>query len=236
MLKFKDIIVHEDEDYIIVNKPYDLSTLEDRDKTKSYILKMAKEYWADAQVCHRLDKETSGILAIAKNPDAYRHLAMQFEHRKVIKVYHAVVKGTRVLQNQEFSAPIEVQKDGIVRLDKMGKEAATIFNTLEIFGKYSLVGCFPITGRMHQIRVHLSALGLPIVADLAYGGEYVYLSALKRNVKLKKWTEEQPLMSRVALHAKNITFKDLRGIEHTFDAPYSKDMTALLRQLEKNCK
>ena len=234
MINFKEIIEFEDEDYIVINKPYNISTLEDRDKTKQNILKLAKEYSSDAQVCHRLDKETSGILAIAKNPEAYRHLSMQFENREVVKIYHAVVCGNRKLENEMVEKSILVMKDGIVRIDREGKEAATIFNTLEIYGKYSLMACFPITGRMHQIRIHLSSIGLPIVADAQYGGKDIFLSTLKKKFNLKNGTEELPLMKRVALHAYALTFKDLKQNGITVQASYPKDFSVLVKQLAVN--
>lgn len=235
MLDFKEIIEFEDEDFILINKPYNVSTLEDRDATKQNILKMAKEYSSDAQVCHRLDKETSGILAIAKNPAAYRHLSMQFEHREVIKIYHAVISGIKRLENQMVDLPIFTMKDGIVKIDKLeGKEASTIFNTLTVYNKFSLVACFPITGRMHQIRIHLASIGSPIVADHQYGGEDIFLSKMKKKFNLKKDTEEQPLIKRVALHARSITFKNMKGEELAIEAVYPKDFSVLIRQLEVN--
>ena len=91
-IHFKDLILYENEDYVVINKPPFIATLEDRVE-KVNVLALAKDYTLDAQVCHRLDKETSGVLAIAKNPEAYRHLSMQFEHREVTKIYHAVVDG-----------------------------------------------------------------------------------------------------------------------------------------------
>src|SRR6476469_110324 len=94
---FKDLIVFENDDFILINKPPYIATLDERNASARdnslSILRLAKAYSEDAQVCHRLDKETSGVLAIAKNPEAYRHLSMQFERRKVEKVYHAVVDG-----------------------------------------------------------------------------------------------------------------------------------------------
>jgi 23S rRNA pseudouridine955/2504/2580 synthase len=234
MINFKEIIEFEDDDFIVINKPYNISTLEDRDKTKQNILKLAKEYSSDAQVCHRLDKETSGILAVAKNPEAYRHLSMQFENREVVKIYHAVVGGNRRLENEMVEKSILQMKDGIVRIDREGKAAATIFNTLEVFGKYSLMACFPITGRMHQIRIHLASIGLPIVADSQYGGKDIFLSTLKKKFNLKKDTEELPLMKRVALHAYALTFKDMKQKEVTVQASYPKDFSVLLKQLSTN--
>ena len=90
-IEFEDIILFEDENYVLVNKPPFLSTLEDRNE-KVNLLRLARTYTPDAQVCHRLDKDTSGVLAIAKNPEAYRHLSIQFEKRQVTKLYHAVVR------------------------------------------------------------------------------------------------------------------------------------------------
>lgn len=231
----KDIILFENNDYILVNKPTHVSTLDERTGDRGSILRMAKTYHADAQAAHRLDKETSGVMALAKNPEAYRHLSMQFEHRKVEKVYHAVVNGTEVLENVNVYLPILPLKDGSVRIDTQnGKEAETYFDTLAIYRKHSLVQCRPVTGRMHQIRIHLSCLKMPIVNDPQYGGALVYLSEIKRKFNLKQDTEELPLIQRVALHARSLTFRLLDGEAVTIEAPYPKDMQALLRQLEKN--
>ena len=231
----KDIILFENDDYILVNKPPHVSTLDERTGDRNSILRIAKTYHADAQAAHRLDKETSGVLALAKNPAAYRHLAMQFEHRQVEKAYHAVLNGTEVLENVNVFLPILPLKDGSVRIDTQnGKEAETFFDTLAIYRKHSLVQCRPVTGRMHQIRIHASCLKMPIVNDPQYGGAPAYLSQLKRKFNLKQDTEELPLIRRVALHARSLTFRLLDGEMITTDAPYPKDVQALLRQLEKN--
>lgn len=232
---FKDLILREDEHYIIINKPYGVSTLDDRDQTSKGILRMAKEYWADAQACHRLDKETSGILVLAKTPEAYRHLSMQLEHREVNKVYHAVVDGLADLKETIVDVPLHTLNAGVVRIDRIeGKEATTIFNTLEVFKRHTLVQCEPVTGRMHQIRVHLMYLKHSIVADAQYGGTDVFLSQLKKKFNLKQDTDEQPLISRVALHAFSMGFFGLDEKPVYTEAPYPKDMEALLRQLRKN--
>ncbi len=232
---FKESILREDQDYIIINKPYGIPTLDDRDQTVKGILRLAKEYWPDAQACHRLDKETSGILVLAKNPESYRHLAMQLEHREVNKVYHALVSGVADLKEVIIDAPLHTLNAGVVRIDRTeGKEAQTIFNTLEVFKKHSLIQCEPITGRMHQIRVHLTYLKFPIVADHQYGGTDIYLSEIKKKFNLKLDTDEKPLISRVALHAFSMGFFALDGTPVYTEAPYSKDMDALIKQLRKN--
>ena len=158
---FTNLIVFENDDYIVINKPPRLASLDERTPDRSQsILRLAKAYHADAQLGHRLDKETSGALAIAKNPDAYRHLAMQFEHREVAKRYHAVVNGVHDFENISVYLPIAQVRDGTaVRIDReKGKIAETIFNTLRAYKINTLVECMPITGRMHQIRVHLMCL------------------------------------------------------------------------------
>jgi 23S rRNA pseudouridine955/2504/2580 synthase len=233
-LNFKDLIIYENDDYIVINKPAGVSTLEDRDLSVC-IKEMAKEYWPDAQVCHRLDKETTGALAIAKNPDAYRSLSMQFESRQVTKIYHAVVEGIVEFDNEVVEKPIRALKKGIVVIDfQKGKQAKTILNTVRAYKRHSLIECKPITGRMHQIRIHLSSKHAPIAGDEQYGGKNIYLSELKKRFNLKKGTEEQPLMQRVALHARELTFNLLNGENITITADYPKDYAVMIKQLEKN--
>jgi len=219
---------------VLVNKPPFLATLEDRHE-KINLLALARDYVESAQVCHRLDKDTSGVLAIAKNPDAYRHMSMQFEHRKVSKIYHAVVDGIHNFQEQVVDAPILKLDDGVVKISKReGKQAQTWFTSLKSFKNYTLVECRPITGRMHQIRIHLSLLGAPITGDETYGGKPFYLSSVKKGFNLKKFTDEQPLLKRMALHAFALEFENLAGKKEKIEAPYPKDIQALIRQLELN--
>ncbi|MGE8430323.1 MAG: pseudouridine synthase, partial [Sphingobacterium sp.] len=87
--KFSELIIHEDENLIVINKPPFIASLDEREGGEVNILRLAKKYHPDAQVCHRLDKETSGILLIAKNPETYRTISIAFEKRKVNKIYHA---------------------------------------------------------------------------------------------------------------------------------------------------
>lgn len=114
-----------------------------------------------------------------------------------------------------------------------GKPAETIFNSLKTYRDYTLVECIPITGRMHQIRIHLSCLKAPIVNDEQYGGKPVYLSELKRNFNLKKNTDELPIMQRVALHAWSLRFRRMDGEFVTVEAPYPKDFGVLVNLLNK---
>lgn len=188
----------------------------------------------DAQVCHRLDKDTSGVLAIARNPEAYRHLSMQFENREVTKIYHAVVDGIHNFKDELVDAPIEKQNDGTVKISRSGKSAQTYFTTLKTYKNHSLIQCSPITGRMHQIRIHLSLLKAPITGDEVYGGKPFFVSSVKRKFNLKKLTEEQPLIKRMALHAFSLEFALLNAEKKRVEAPYPKDFQALTRQLGEN--
>jgi 23S rRNA pseudouridine955/2504/2580 synthase len=232
-IKFEDIVLFENENYVVVNKPAFIATLEDRHETVN-LLQLARQFYPDAQVCHRLDKETSGALAIARNPEAYRHLSIQFEKREVTKLYHAVVDGLPQFSEFLVDAPILKQDDGIVRISKEGKPAQTWFNSLKSFRMHTLVECKPVTGRMHQIRIHLAISGASIMGDTQYGGKLFYLSQVKRNFNLKKGTDEEPFMKRMALHAFSLRFLDVDGSEVLVEAPYHKDMAALVRQLEAN--
>jgi RluA family pseudouridine synthase len=232
-LTIPDIILFEDENFVLVNKPPFLSTLEDRHEPVN-LLALARAYTADAQVCHRIDKDTSGVLAIAKNPGAYRHMSLQFEKREVNKIYHAIVDGIHNFKDVLVDAPIVKQDDGIVKIKKDGKPAQTYFTSLKSYKLHTLVECRPITGRMHQIRIHLTTLKAPITGDDTYGGKPFYLSSVKRGFNLKKETEEQPIMKRMALHAYALEFQDMAGNMQKVEAPYPKDIQALIRQLEAN--
>ncbi|NOT74141.1 MAG: RluA family pseudouridine synthase [Cyclobacteriaceae bacterium] len=232
---FSDLILFQNEDYILINKPPFIATLEDRVEPVN-ILALAREVESDPQVCHRLDKDTSGVLAIARNPEAYRHLSMQFEHREVSKVYHAVVDGIQDFENVIVNKSILKQNDGTVKLSSQGKEAETSFSTLKTFYKHSLIECHPVTGRMHQIRIHLSSLKAPITGDEMYGGKPFLISEIKRNYRVKKDTEEVTLIKRMALHAFSLEFSDLKGNRILTEAPYPKDFTAMLKQLSANVR
>lgn len=230
----KPLILWENKDYFIVNKPPFISSLADRHDPVN-MLKLAKEYHEGAQLAHRLDKETSGALVIAKNEEAYRNISIQFTKRQVEKIYHAVVEDVHDFKDTVVDAPIEVASgQNKVRVNRNGKEALTLFHTLKTYFGYTLVMCKPVTGRMHQIRIHLLTLGTQIIGDESYGGKPFYLSSLKRQFNLKKDTEEEPLMKRLALHAFKINFKDLTGNKVEVEAPYPKDFAVLVKQLDKH--
>lgn len=232
---FKDLILFENDDYIVVNKPPFVASLDERGGSGEVnILRLAKQYSADAQVCHRLDKETSGAIIIAKTPEAYRHVSIQFEKRKVNKTYHAVVDGQFSFNELFIDLPILNDGNKSVTIDrKEGKRAETIFNTLKNYRHYTLVECKPITGRMHQIRIHLATQRAAIAGDDMYRGKPVYLSSLKKGYRLAKDEEEQAIMKRFALHARHVVFKGIDGQDIVIEAPYPKDFATLIKLLDK---
>ncbi|WP_134090387.1 RluA family pseudouridine synthase [Olivibacter sp. XZL3] len=231
--KFKEMIVFEDDDLIVVNKPPFIASLDEREGGEINILRMAKQYHKDAQVCHRIDKETSGLLLIAKNPETYRAVSIEFEKRRVKKVYHAIIGGTHVFEDLKVDLPILNLGNKNVTIDKAnGKLAETWFKSLMYFKHYTLVECRPVTGRMHQIRIHLATQHASIVGDSLYKGKPVYLSQIKRGYTLSKGQEELPIMRRFALHARSLTFT-INGKDYSFEARYPKDFATLLKQLER---
>lgn len=232
-LTFKNLVIWQDSNYWVINKPPFISTLDDRNDSTN-ILSLAKTESEDAQVCHRLDKDTSGILIIAKNPEAYRHMSIQFENRTVNKVYHAIADGIHDFKDKVVEDSILKLSNGTVKIDRKGKEAKTIFNTLHAFKQHTLIECKPVSGRMHQIRIHLANHGASISGDQYYGGRPFFLSSIKKKYNLKRETEELPLIKRHALHAFELTFLSLEDKKVTVTAEYPKDFRVLIQQLEKN--
>ena len=231
-LRFEELIIKELDDYLVINKPPFISSLEDRNDSKN-ILGLARAVNEQFQVCHRLDKETSGVLVLAKHAEAYRHFALQLEKREVKKVYHAVLHGLHKFQDFEADEPLYTTTNRS-RVDfKAGKPSLTLISSLELYKRHTLVKCFPVTGRMHQIRAHLAFHEAPILFDKAYGGSESYLSEIKRNFNHNKFEAENPLIKRVALHAKLIAFRDLNDEILEVESEYPKDFYILLKQLRK---
>jgi RluA family pseudouridine synthase len=233
--KLQDLLIYEDDHIIVVNKPPFISSLDEREGGEINILRLAKQYHEDAQICHRLDKETSGAMIIAKDPETYRFVSMQFEHREVKKVYHAIVDGTHVFNELMIDLPILNAGKGNVMISRVeGKKAETYFQSIKYFKHYTLIEARPVTGRMHQIRIHLATQRASISGDDMYGGKPVFLSQIKRGYRPSKNEEEQPIMKRFALHSREVTFKIAENESRTFTAEYPKDFGVLLKLLEKN--
>jgi len=197
------------------------------DKILQHDLKIPKIY-----TVHRIDKETSGLVIFAKDSETHRSLSAAFEHRKVSKKYIAIVHGRASWKENTCDLALvpNGNKKHMTIIDKYkGKESFTRFVCVLCAGNYSVLEAYPKTGRIHQIRVHLAALGHPVVCDSLYGKENpIKLSSFKRGWKGDP-VDEKPLLSRLGLHALELTLPD----KQVLTAPLARDMSALIKQLEK---
>lgn len=233
-LKVRDWIVFENDDYLVINKPPGVSSLHERIGIAESMIEAVRRLNENYQLCHRLDRDTSGVLLISKHSDAYRNAAIQFEKRKIEKVYHAVCDGVHHFEDQLVDLPLNTTRSGRSSINHTrGKKSLTVFNTLKNYQHFTLVECKPETGRLHQIRIHLASQHAPITADTIYGGQLPYLSRLKRNFTPSKQQEETPMIHRFALHAAALTFTGMDGTPITVEAPYPKDMAVLIKLLDK---
>src|SRR5690606_37566817 len=168
-IKFTDIILFEDDDLIVINKPPLVSSLDDREGATTNILRLAKRYHEDAQICHRLDRETSGVMLIAKNPETYRLVSIEFERRRVAKKHHPISEGVHYIDALMNDLPIlNAGNNDANTARERGKSAITCFKSIRHFRNFTLVECRPITGRMHQIRIHLATQRASTVGDELY--------------------------------------------------------------------
>ncbi len=179
----KPDVVYEDDNVVVVNKPEGL-------------LSEAKgEYCPERTladfglVAHRLDRDTSGVMILAKNEDTLHYLKRQFQNRSVHKTYYAVVEGRPKLDRARIDLPLirDMKRPTTFRVDANGKESETFYKLLKTNGDYSLVELKPTTGRTHQLRVHMKYLGHPIVGDRVYGdgdADRLYLHAGELEITL----------------------------------------------------
>jgi 23S rRNA pseudouridine1911/1915/1917 synthase len=230
-------VLFEDEAIIAINKPCGLLVLPDRFNMElPNLYTLLKETFGAIYVVHRIDKETSGVVLFAKTTEAHRLLCTAFENRSIEKKYRVIVVGTPKTGSGIIDLPVVQNIHGLkkVKIDqKRGKDARTEYKVIEYFNGYAYIEARPRTGRMHQIRIHLSAIGLPILGDSLYGeGGGFFLSSIKHNYRGKE--TEQPLLSRTALHAYSICIlHPLHGVEKVIEAPLPKDMESVLKALRK---
>jgi len=235
-------VLYEDADIIILNKPADMIVHPARGN-KSGTLVNALVHYADRLssglgefrpgIVHRLDRDTTGVMIVTKHEAAQWKIAKQFENRQTQKTYLAIVHGTPELDADRISAPLGVHpqiREKYAIRPEIGKEAITYYEVLEAFRGFSLLKCEPKTGRTHQIRVHLSYLKHPIVADDTSGGKLVYPWQLED----AEQRVEEPVITRCALHAFSIEFRHPTTNEMVkFEAPLPPDMQHLLDLLRQ---
>jgi 23S rRNA pseudouridine1911/1915/1917 synthase len=231
-------IIAENDHFIVINKPPGLLSIPDREGKEASLKEILLQKYGQIFTVHRLDRETSGIIVFAKDPETHKFLSQAFEERTVEKYYQGIVNGTLAEKQKTIEAPIaeNTVKRGVMIIHQRGKPAITDYEVLEDFGKFSLLQFRIHTGRTHQIRVHMQYVGHPLVCDELYGdGLPVKISSFKRNYKLSKNEEEEkPILARTGLHAQRLRFTDMEGNTYDLQAEMPKDMRALLQQLRKN--
>jgi 23S rRNA pseudouridine1911/1915/1917 synthase len=232
-------LVWEDEGLIAVNKLPGLLTIPDRFNTNApNLLGQLQTKYPGIIPVHRLDKFTSGVVLFAKNSDQHKKMSELFEKREVEKYYTAIAEGRFTQDKGEIHAALaeSMTTRGKMVINKRGKDSITKYKVVRQFDRFALVSLQLMTGRMHQIRVHLQYIGHPLAVDPLYGQrEALYLSEIKiKRFNIGKFKEEKPLLTRQPLHATKLVFiHPDSGVRVECTAELPKDMTATIRQLEK---
>lgn len=229
--KIKLDIVFEDENYLVVNKPANLIVhASDSHPKNDTLINGVIAYYPEIVevgedefrpgIVHRLDKEVSGLLVIAKTQEAFLDLKIQFKNREVYKEYAALVHGKLSKRHDIIKLNIERSRTKgykmAAKADGNGKEAITEYDVLEEYNNYSLLKVLIHTGRTHQIRVHLNAIGYPVVGDKVYRPR-----SLKSSIDL----------NRIFLHARVLKFKNLQGESREYKQDLPTELNEFLLNL-----
>ncbi len=230
-------VLYEDDQFIAFDKPAGLLTAPDRwDKQRDNLMRRVHEHLApDCFNVHRLDRETSGVLLCAKTRAALTAACRLLARRQARKEYLALVRGAPPQPAGLIEQPLapDLRRPGRMKPAARGKPAATRYEIKEAWRHYALVQAEPLTGRTHQVRVHLAALGCPIVGDAFYGaGDALRLSRLKPGYKSKG--AERPLLDRLGLHAAALAFTHpFTDLEITIRAPWPDDFNLAAKYLRR---
>ncbi len=254
-------VLYEDEQIIVINKQPDIIVHPARSHNKGTMLNALAWHFqhesdtggalsnvgaenARPGVVHRLDRHTSGVIVFAKDEEAHWRLGRQFELRTTDKRYLAIVQGEVEPVMDQIDAPLGphqstakgLREKYVVRYDEMGKPSLTIYRVRERFEGYSLVELELKTGRTHQIRIHMTHLGYPLVGDDMYSGKPATSARLGRNKADREAIAEggEMVLDRQALHATTLTIDHPKtGERMTFTAPIPADLSRLVNVLRE---
>ena len=248
-------VLYEDEHLLALDKPAGLLVSPDRQDPsqpvpeppdllkllhagiaagKPWVVERQLAYLSNA---HWIERDTSGVILLAKSKPVLVALHDLFGAERPVNQHLALVHGSPHQERFEVNAKLAPfpMRPGMWRVDPHnGKRSQTRFEVVERFAHQALLHCQPVTGRPHQIRVHLQNSGLRIVGDELYGGRPLLLSQLKKDYRLKPGRVERPLISRVALHAEQLELPHpVTGITLTITAPWPKDFRVALKYLRE---
>ncbi len=247
-------VLYEDDDLLVINKPVGLVVHPGAGNDDGTMVNALLHHCGDSLsgiggvkrpgIVHRLDKDTSGLIMVAKNDFAHKGLSDQLADRSLSRVYHALCWGVPTLIQGKVDAPVGRDAQNRVRMavtsHVKGREALTYYKAIETFGDgeetLSLMECRLQTGRTHQIRVHMQHIGFPLVGDNLYGAQKTkQISLLNRGGYKEDELQDLVLnFPRQALHAGEIRFIHPRSEEEMrFIAPYPDDFRALLNRLRR---
>jgi len=243
-------VLFEDEHLLALDKPAGLLTSPDRDDlARPCLMKLlhagiaSGKPWAQARGlgylanAHRLEDGAGGVILLAKTKLILIALANLFGTDKPCRSYAALVQGAPTEERFEVNAPLAPfpGRPGVMRVDpKAGKRSRTLIETRERFQGWTLLTCWPLTNRSHQVRAHLRHARLPIAGDRAYGGRPLLLSNLKSDYRLKEGRDERPLTAGIALHAEQLALvHPVTGLPLSITAPWPKDLTVAVKYLRR---
>lgn len=226
---------------VAIDKPAGLAILPgkgfEQESAYQAVWSMVREAGQRPRIVHRLDKGTSGVLVFARTAEAQAALGRQFEERTVRKVYRAFVRGRVASAGGVVESPIgpDGRRPGAQAVRAGGRPALTRYRVVARFRRFSDLEVEPESGRTHQIRVHLSSIGHPLIVDPLYGSdEPLYLSGFKPDYRSRPEAPERPLLDRTPLHACRLELDHpATGERLGLEAPLPRDMAITLRKLEK---
>ncbi len=231
-------LIYEDEQILVVNKSPGIPVVPSRDPNEKSLVKLLQHHYDQhIYVVHRIDRETSGIVIFALDEASHKLLNVQFYKRSVEKHYLAICSGVSSSDWTRVDKSLAMDRNtNRMKVDQRGKEALSYYKSLESSNRYSKNIIKIETGRTHQVRIHLSSEGYPILGDSLYNfNPYLKLSDIKKKyVASGKDKVERPLMPRTALHAFSLQFEHPTKQERmTFEADLPKDMKACWKQIMK---